>query len=155
MSAISPTSVPAPLPDASEVEHDRLAQAGAVQPRHGIERRQARQLRVGRQQAAVAQVDAQHHAAGSSASSRSSASGPDSVSVPTITRCAPSVQQRPRPVRLADARVDHHARLARQRGDAGVVLALAGDGVEVGDVELVEPELGAERAGQRERVAVV
>ena len=37
----------------------------------------------------------------------------------------------------------------------GVVLARAGDRVEVGDVELVEPQLGAVRAGERQRVAVV
>ena len=37
---------------AREVEHDRLAQAGAVQAREGVERGQARELRVGRQHAA-------------------------------------------------------------------------------------------------------
>ena len=92
---------------------------------------------------------------GSSASSRSSASGPVSVSVPTITRCAPSSSSARAGSGSLTPASTMTPRLARQRGDGGVVLALAADGVEVGDVELVEPELGAVRARQRQRIAVV
>ena len=99
-----------------EVEHDHLAQPRAVQARHGVERRQARELRVGRQQRGRrAGPRSGPRPSGSSASSRSSASGPVSVSVPTIDAVRAEIQQRPRPFRLADARVDHDARLARQR----------------------------------------
>ena len=139
-----------------EVEHDRLAQAGAVQLRHGVERGQPREPCVGRQQAAVAQVDAQDHGAvgelGEQAVERAGAAqrlGPDDDAVRA------EVQQRPRPPRLADAGVDHHARLARQRADARAVLACPADRIEVGDVQLVEPQRGPERARQGQRVAVV
>jgi (4-(4-[2-(gamma-L-glutamylamino)ethyl]phenoxymethyl)furan-2-yl)methanamine synthase len=138
-----------------QVEHDRLAQSCAVQARHRVERRQPRELRVGRQRAAVAQVRAQNH--GSRGKFREQPVerigagqrlGPDHDAVRA------DVQQRPRPCRLADARVDHDARLARERSDGGAVLAFAGcaaDRVEVGDVQLVEPQL-AERPCEGKRV---
>ena len=118
ISAISATSGPGAAAHAREVEHDRLAQAGAVQARHGVERRHARERRVGREQAARAQVDAQDHRAvrerREQAVERIGAAqrlGPDDDAVRA------EVQQRPRPRRLADAGVDHHARLGRQGGE--------------------------------------
>ena len=112
---------------ARQVEHDRLAQA-----RRGAG---ARPRRARGRPASCGSGDSTRPSrrstlrttapSGSSASSRSSASAPVSVSVPTMTRCAPRSEQRPRPLRLADAGVDHDARLARQRGDASRVARLA------------------------------
>jgi len=141
---------------AREVEHDHLAQAGAPEACDGVERRQAGEPRVGRQQAAVAQVDAQdHHAVGElreqavESIRRLQRLGPDDDAVRA------ELPERPCPRRLADAGVDHHARLARQGREQRAVLALPADRVEIGDVQLVESQLGPVRACQRQRVAVV
>ena len=120
---------------ARQVEHDRLAQSGAVQAPQRVERRQPGELRVGRQRAAVAQVDAQHQAGNLLEQPVESAGGGAAQRLgPDAAPGRAAVEQRPRRGRRADARVDPHARLARQRGDRGAVVAGAGDRVEVGDV---------------------
>ena len=111
---------------ARQVEHDRLAQAGAVQAREGVERRQARELRVGRQHAAVAQVDAEDQGAvGQLREQAVERVGAGQRLRPDDDAVRAEVQQRLRPRRLADAGVDHDARLARQRADGRAVLARA------------------------------
>ena len=101
-----------------QVEHDRLAQAGAVQAREGVERGQARELRVGRQHAAVAQVDAQDQGAvGQLREQAVERVGTGQRLGPDDDAVRAEVQQRLRPRGLADAGVDHDARLARQGAD--------------------------------------
>ena len=139
-----------------QVEHDHLAQSRAVQTRHGVERRQAGEPRVGRQRAAVAQVDAQDDGAvGKLREQPVERIGAVSVSVPTTTRCAPrSSSARARSGSLTPASTMTRASRASAPMMA-LLLAFAADRVEVGDVQLVEPQLVPERARERERVAVV
>ena len=140
-----------------EVEHDRLAQAGAVQVRHGRrappDRRAVRRATARRPlRRSTLRITAPE---GSSASRRSSAAGPLSVSVPTMTRCAPrSSSARARagsPTPASTMTRASRASAPTQR----IVLAGPADRIEVGDVQLVEPQRGPERARQGQRVAVV
>ena len=88
---------------ARQVEHDRLAQCRAMQARHRVERRQAREPRVGRQQVG--------RRAGPRSGPRSGTPQQPVERVGVGQRLGPDddpvhaeVEQRPRPLRLADAR---------------------------------------------------
>jgi hypothetical protein len=153
---------------AGQVEDDRLVQAGALQARDGVERGEAGERGVGGEDAAVAQVDAEDQRAGRQlrehAVERLGAAerlGPDDDAVRA------ELQQRARRGRLGHARVDHEARLGGERAEQGGVaavrdavaprgaLAAPDDRVEVRDVDLFEPQLGAEPSREGQRVAVL
>ena len=89
-----------------------MTSRGPGEARDGVERRQAGEPRVARQDAAVAQVHAEDRIG--QAIERVGVGqrlGPDDDAMHA------EVEQRPRPLRLADPGIDHDARLARQRGD--------------------------------------
>ena len=116
-----------------QVEHDRLAQPRAVQARHGVERRQAGELRVGRQPRPSRRSALRTRRLGKLREQTVERIGAGSVSVPTTTRCTPrSSSARARSGSLTPAST--MTRASRASARCGAVLAVAADRVEVGDV---------------------
>ena len=105
--------------DAREVEHDRLAQPGAVQPRERVERRQAARA-AGRARAARPSRRSRLRTTAPPAAPRAAGRARRRRPASRCRRrraCTPSSSSaRARSGSLTPG-VDHHARLARQRGD--------------------------------------
>ena len=140
-------------PDAREVEHDHLPQAGVSQPCQRLGRTEPGQLGVGREDAARPKVEAQHERG-----VRELRPQPlerslvhESLGADHDARHA-QLEQPPDGGDLGGAGIDHHPRLARQSGDGLVVPRSVRDRVEIGDIELVEPERFADGASDLDGV---
>ena len=128
-------------PDAREVEHDHLPYSGLPEPCERLGRSEPRQPGVGREQAAVPKVEAEYERGVRKR-------GPQPLELGLARKCLGAdhdarraqLEQQPDRGDLGDARIHHHPRLARQRGDDLAVGRSARDRVEIGDVELVESE---------------
>jgi (4-(4-[2-(gamma-L-glutamylamino)ethyl]phenoxymethyl)furan-2-yl)methanamine synthase len=136
-----------PRPDAREIEHDHLTHAGALEARQRLGGTELRQLPVRRQQAAVAEVEAQHEREVHQPFKRRPVRerlGADHHA------CSAEVEQRPGRGELGHARVHHDPCFLRQGSERFAVERSTPDRIEIGDVELIEAQLIAEGAGDRE-----
>ena len=134
-------------PDAREVEHDHLPHAGALEPCQRLGGSEAGQLRVGREDAARPEVEAEHER-------RVGELRPQALERRQVRERLGAdhdarraqLEQPPDRGDLGDAGIDHHPRLAREGGEDLAVRRSAVDSVEIGDIELVEPERLADGA---------
>jgi (4-(4-[2-(gamma-L-glutamylamino)ethyl]phenoxymethyl)furan-2-yl)methanamine synthase len=134
-------------PDAREVEHDHLPQAGVPQPRQRLRRSEPGQLGIGREYAARPEVQAEHERG-----VRELRPQPLERSLVRERLGADHDASRAKLDQpsyrggLGDAGIDHHPRLARQSGHDLAVPRPALDRVEIGHIELVESERFADGA---------
>jgi (4-(4-[2-(gamma-L-glutamylamino)ethyl]phenoxymethyl)furan-2-yl)methanamine synthase len=133
--------------DAREVEHDHLPNAPRPQPRQRLGCSEPGQVRVGRDDAAGAEVQAQYKRGVGQL-------GPEPLDCGAVRERLGAdddvrraqLEQSSDGGDLRDAGIDHHPRLAREGGEHLAVRRSAVDRVEIGQVELVEAERFADGA---------
>ena len=140
-------------PDAGEVEDDHLPHARLPQQRQRVGRSEPAELGIAREDALPSEVEAQHERGAGKLRPQSRERGRvrQRLRADHHARRA-QLEQRPDGGGVGDAGVDHHVSVACQGRYDVPVGRSAGDRVEIGDVELVEPELSAEGASNAERV---
>ena len=139
--------------DAREVEHDHLPHAGLPQQRQRLGRSEPAQVGVGREDAARPEVEAEHERGVRELGPQPLERGlvRERLGADHDARRA-QLEQQPDRGDLGDAGIDHHPRLARQRGEDLAVGRSTGDRVEIGDVELAESERFADGASDPDGV---
>jgi (4-(4-[2-(gamma-L-glutamylamino)ethyl]phenoxymethyl)furan-2-yl)methanamine synthase len=127
---------------ASEVENDHLAHIRLREERERVGRAQPAEAGVGRENSLLPEIEAEHEWGVGQLRPQPGQRGPVGQRLGTDhdARCA-QLEQRPDGGGFGHAGVDHDARLAPQGGEDLAVRRATRDCVEIGDVELVQPEL--------------
>jgi (4-(4-[2-(gamma-L-glutamylamino)ethyl]phenoxymethyl)furan-2-yl)methanamine synthase len=140
-------------PYAREVEHDHLAHPGVPHPCQRLGRAEPGQSGVSREDTARPEVEAEHEGRfrelGPQPRERSLTR--ERLGADHHARRA-QLEQRPDRGDLADAGIDHHPRLAGESGEDVAAPGTARDRIELGDVELAEPERFADGASDLDGV---
>jgi (4-(4-[2-(gamma-L-glutamylamino)ethyl]phenoxymethyl)furan-2-yl)methanamine synthase len=139
--------------DAREVEHDHLAQAGLPQQRECPGRSQPAEVGIARKDAVPAEVEAEHERGVREFCPQPPERGRLRQRLGADhDALRAQLEQPPDRGDVGDAGVDQHTGLARQGGESVAVGWSTRDRVEIGDVELVEPELFADGVSDPDRV---
>ena len=139
--------------DAGEIEHDHLPHAGLPQQPQRLGRSKPAQVGSGRDDAVPPEVEAEHERGVGELRPQPPERGRirQRLGADHDARGA-QLEQRPDRSGVGDAGVDHHPRLARQGGEDSAAGRSTGDRVEIGHVELAEPERFPDRASDLDRV---
>jgi hypothetical protein len=138
---------------AREVEHDDLAYAGLRESCQRLGRSKPGQLGVRREDTARPEVEAEHERGVRELRPQplEGALVRERLGADHDARRA-QLEQLPDCGDFGGAGIDHHPRLLRQSGEDLAVPRSTGDRVEIGDVQLVEPERLADAASDPDRV---
>ena len=139
--------------DAGEVEHDHLPHAGLPKQPQRLGCSKPAQVGIGRDDAVPPEVKAEHERGVGELRPQPPERGRirQRLGADHDARDA-QLEQRPDRSGVGDAGVDHHPRLARQGGEDSAAGRSTSDRVEIGHVELAEPERFPDRASDPDRV---